>query len=206
MTSIPKPLKFLSPHYVALKTYYETLREDTFKKEVADLISVLGITMSEDGSFDSLNFALQGTRSALESWGHQYIRSLGAEVADKYNILLQENKDPSHLDFLVDIVVPHLMKTHEEPEAVDLLLEVEQVEKIVEFADENTYNKVCQYLMSCAKYAADQEEMQKIYTSTFRIFMKLSKYPSALLVAQKLNNQEFINEVMESCEDGVVLK
>jgi hypothetical protein len=38
---------------------------------------------------------------------------------------LQESQDPSHLDFLVDIVVPHLMKTHEEPEAVDLLLEVE---------------------------------------------------------------------------------
>lgn len=125
MTSIPKPLKFLSPHYLALKQYYETLREDHFKKEVADLISVLGITMGEDGQFDSLNFALQGTKANLESWGHQYIWSLGAEVAAKYNALLQESQDPSHLDFLVDIVVPHLMKTHEEPEAVDLLLEVE---------------------------------------------------------------------------------
>lgn len=155
MTSIPKPLKFLSPHYLSLKTYYETLREDAFKKEVADLISVLGITMSEEGSFDSLNYALQGTRTGLESWGHQYIRSLGAEVAEKYNALLQEHQDASHLDFLIDIVVPHLMKTHEEPEAVDLLLEVEQVEKIVGWSNENTYQRVCQYLLSCAKYAAD---------------------------------------------------
>ena len=91
MTSIPKPLKFLSPHYLALKQYYETLREDHFKKEVADLISVLGITMGEDGQFDSLNFALQGTKANLESWGHQYIWSLGAEVAAKYNALLQES-------------------------------------------------------------------------------------------------------------------
>lgn len=95
--------------------------------------------MAEDGSYDSLNFALQGTKQNLESWGHQYIRSLGAEMASKYNQLLQESQSASHLDFLVDLIVPHLMRTHEEPEAVDLLLEVEQIEKIVESADLNTY-------------------------------------------------------------------
>jgi 26S proteasome regulatory subunit N1 len=62
MTSIPKPLKFLSPHFITIKTFYEGLREGVFKQEVADLISVLGITMSEEGSLDSLNFALLGTK------------------------------------------------------------------------------------------------------------------------------------------------
>ncbi len=70
MTSIPKPLKFLSPHYKGIKEFYETLRESEFKKEVADLISVLGITIAEDGSFDALDYALKGTKANLESWGH----------------------------------------------------------------------------------------------------------------------------------------
>jgi|JI10StandDraft_1071094.scaffolds.fasta_scaffold316147_1 26S proteasome regulatory subunit N1 len=61
MTSIPKPLKFLNPYYKQIKEYYETLRDSKFKQEVSDLISVLGITMSEDGSLDSLNYALKGT-------------------------------------------------------------------------------------------------------------------------------------------------
>lgn len=74
----------MSPHYKKIKEFYETLRENEFKKKVADLISVLGITMSEDGSLDSLNFALKGTQANLESWGDQYIRSLAGEVATSY--------------------------------------------------------------------------------------------------------------------------
>jgi len=81
MTSIPKPLKFLNPYYKQIKEFYETLWDSKFKLEVADLISVLGITMSDDGSLDSLNYALKGTKQNLESWGHQYIRSLAGEVS-----------------------------------------------------------------------------------------------------------------------------
>jgi len=61
MTSIPKPLKFLHPYYKQIKEYYESLRDSKFKKEVADLISVLGITMSEENSLDSIEYALLGT-------------------------------------------------------------------------------------------------------------------------------------------------
>lgn len=31
MTSVPKPLKFLRPHYGTLKTYYETMAESDLK-------------------------------------------------------------------------------------------------------------------------------------------------------------------------------
>lgn len=139
--------------------------------------------MSEDGSLDSLNYALEGTKENLESWGHQYIRSMAGEVASKYQELLQASQDPSYLDFLVDIIVPHSMKTHEEPEAIDLLLEVEQIEKIIKFGTENNYKRVCNYLKTCAQYAADQEEMMRIYKSAFEIYFNLGKYPDSLLVA-----------------------
>lgn len=36
--------------------------------------------------------------------------------------------------------------------------------------------------------------------------MKLGKFPSALLVAQKLNVQEMIDEAMNTCEDPIMLK
>jgi 26S proteasome regulatory subunit N1 len=106
--------------------------------------------MAEEGTYDSLEFALKGTQANLESWGHQYIRSLAGEVSDKFQKLLEENADPTHLNFLVDIIAPHLMKTHEEPEAVDLLLEVEQIDKIVNLSVESNYKRVCKYLLTCS--------------------------------------------------------
>jgi 26S proteasome regulatory subunit N1 len=49
MTSVPKPLKFLRPHYGTLKSYYEKMVDSELKRYLADVISVLALTMSEDG-------------------------------------------------------------------------------------------------------------------------------------------------------------
>jgi 26S proteasome regulatory subunit N1 len=49
MTSVPKPLKFLRPHYGTLKAYFETMPESDLKKYMADILSVLALTMSAEG-------------------------------------------------------------------------------------------------------------------------------------------------------------
>jgi 26S proteasome regulatory subunit N1 len=49
MTSVPKPLKFLRPHYGTLKAYFETMPESELKKYMADILSVLALTMSAEG-------------------------------------------------------------------------------------------------------------------------------------------------------------
>jgi 26S proteasome regulatory subunit N1 len=59
------------------------------------------------------------------------------------------------------------MKHHEEPEAVDLLMEVEQLEKLITFSNEHNYERVCLYLLSCANYAADPEEMMKAFKNAY---------------------------------------
>ena len=48
--------------------------------------------------------------------------------------------------------------------------------------------------------------MDLIYQTTYQIYLKHQQYPDALLLAQKLNNQDFINETMASCSDPVVTK
>lgn len=72
---------------------------------------------------------------------------------------------------LVDTIVPLLMKNHEEPEAVDLLMEVEALENLVKFTNESNYERVGMYLLSCAQYAADAEEMMKAFKTAFSIYM-----------------------------------
>ncbi len=51
---------------------------------------------------------------------------------------------------LVETIVPFFMKNHEEPEAVDLLMEIESLESIVKFTNEANFERVGLYLLSCA--------------------------------------------------------
>lgn len=59
MTSVPKPLKFLRPYYPVLKTMYSKLIKDeyfsddkdylTLRARIADVLSVLAMTLGDDG-------------------------------------------------------------------------------------------------------------------------------------------------------------
>ena len=60
MTSVPKPLKFLRPHYAALESVYKgmvssskdkggALQEEN-RKALADILSILAMTMAAPGT------------------------------------------------------------------------------------------------------------------------------------------------------------
>ncbi|KAF8379150.1 hypothetical protein HHK36_028579 [Tetracentron sinense] len=76
MTSVPKPLKFLRPHYGTLKAYYETMGDSDMKKYLADILSVLALTMSAEGEWESLKYRLLGSEGDIGSWGHEYVSYL----------------------------------------------------------------------------------------------------------------------------------
>lgn len=105
---------------------------------------------SEEGSFESIKFCLEGTRNNLIDWGHEYLRSLAGEIGQEYNKKLDGQQDFRDLMGLVELIIPYFMKNHEEPEAVDLLMEVEALEKLVTFSNDSNYERVCNYLLSCA--------------------------------------------------------
>jgi hypothetical protein len=72
MTSVPKPLKFLRPHFDTLKEVFEKIVEVQTKQFCADVISVLAMTMSE--TRESLKYRLVGTEKQIGEWGHEYVR------------------------------------------------------------------------------------------------------------------------------------
>ncbi len=63
MTSVPKPLKFLRPHFTKLKTLYSTMDSTSvatldnasleFRARLADVLAVLAMTMGKPGEFPS---------------------------------------------------------------------------------------------------------------------------------------------------------
>jgi len=160
---------------------------------------------SEEGSFESIKYCLEGTKTNLVDWGHEYLRSLAGEIGQEYNKRVESQQDFRDLMGLVDIIIPYFMKNHEEPEAVDLLMEVEALEKLVTFSNDSNFERVCLYLLSCAQYAADPEEMMKAFKTAYDIYMNHKKYPQALRVAQKVNDINLIKEVMDTCKDKVTL-
>ena len=170
------------------------------------MISVIGMVASEEGSNDSLKFCLEGTRRNLIDWGHEYLRSLAGEIGLVYNQRVEASQDVNDLMFLVELIVPIFMKNHEEPEAVDLLMECEELPRLLGFTNDSNYERVCNYLLSCAYYAADSEEMMTAFNTAYEIYKKHGKYPQALRVAQKINSPDLIKDAMDSCTDPVTKK
>lgn len=119
-----------------------------------------------------MKYCLQGDKSRIIEWGHEYLRALAGEIGQEYNKRVEESKDFDDLMQLVDVIAPQFMKHNEEPEAVDLLMEVEALDKLTTFTTVSNYERVCLYLLSCAQYAADPEEMMKAYQNVYRIYLQ----------------------------------
>jgi hypothetical protein len=49
---------------------------------------------------------------------------------------------------------------HTEPEAVDLLLEVDQLEQLEAYVDDKNFARTCLYLTSCCTYLPEPEDTQ----------------------------------------------
>lgn len=156
---------------------------------------------SDEGTFESLKFCLQGTRKNLVEWGHEYLRSLAGEIGQEHNKRVENQENEDDLQQLVEVIIPYFMKNHEEPEAVDLLMEMEQLDKLLNVTTDTNFERVCLYLLSCANYAADPEEMMNAYRTSYKLYLLHKKYPQALRVAQKINDMNLIKEVMEVCQD-----
>ena len=137
MTSVPKPLKFLRPHYETLKTTYE----ESKREKLADVISVLAITAGKEGERESLKYRLQGTKvkqdalsntvkfvgghrykaqrlkltpiilkGNVEEWGHEYLRNLAGEIGEEYQLRRETDQSAEDLLALVSQILPYHMK------------------------------------------------------------------------------------------------
>lgn len=200
MTSVPKPLKFLRPHYGTLKAYYETMGDSELKEFLADILSVLALTMSAEGERESLKYRLLGSEGDIGSWGHEYVRNLAGEIAQEYTKRQNEEDSIEDLMDLVQQIVAFHMKHNAEPEAVDLLMEVEDLDLLAEHVDEKNYKRTCLYLTAAAKYLASPDDML-VLDIAYSIYMKCEEYASALQVALFLDNLQYVNQIFTSCDD-----
>ena len=111
----------------------------------ADVLAVLATTAGAEGQRECLRLKLQGNADEVGEWGHQFVGFLAGEVGAEYPTrqeaaaaaaagsaaAAEAARALGELDALVARIVPFNMAHNAEPEAVDLLLEIGQLPRLL---------------------------------------------------------------------------
>ncbi|CAH8317963.1 unnamed protein product [Eruca vesicaria subsp. sativa] len=148
----------------------------------------------------SLGFRLTGSGGDIGSWGHEYVRNLAGEIAEEYTMRQSEEASVEDLMDLVKQIVAFHMKHNAETEAVDLLMDVEDLDLLLEHVDRTNFRRTCNYLTSSAKFLPGPDDML-VLDIAYMIYIKFEEYPNALQVALFLDNMQYVKQIFTSCTD-----
>ncbi|KAM3193042.1 hypothetical protein ACQJBY_069925 [Aegilops geniculata] len=205
MTSVLKPLKFLRAHYGTLKACFQRMRDsEQQKKHMADILSVLALTMSAEGERESLKYCMMGSLVDVCSWGHEYVRNLAFEIGKEWKFNGSSTPIESKINVVLEIVKFH-MKHNAETEALDLLMEVGYLEMLSEekkeeyltmllhLVDSTNYKRACLYLTSCSKYLSTPDHEATLSTA-YDMYMKFRDLASALRIALLVDDHKYCGQ------------
>ncbi len=205
MTAVPKPLKFLRPHYEPMTKLYEEWPAGDDKNSLADVLSVIGMTFSDEDRQDTLKYRLLSPTSDIGSWGHEYTRHLALELGEVYTKRLTADEPYQDLIDLALVLVPLFLKSNAEADAVDLMSEMEIIEDIPKFLDKDTYPRVCLYMVSMVNLLTYPEDQQFLRTA-HDIYKKYGQLTQAIVLAIRLNDIDLIKSDFNSTEDVAIKK
>lgn len=201
MTAVPKPLKFLRPHYEKLCEAYEKWPKGDNKNSLADTLSVLGMTYSDDEDRrDTLKYRLLSPSKELGSWGHEYMRHLALEIGQEYQHRLEQDQDTDDVTQLALSLVPFFLSHNAEADAVDILSELEMIEQIKNHLDENTYARVCLYMVSMVPLLTYPDNDRFLRTA-HDIYVHYKQLTQAISLAIRLNDIDLIKSDFNATSD-----
>lgn len=202
MTSVPKPLKFMRPHYETMKEVYKHMPDTTTRQTCADIISVLAMTMGTGKECLVYRF-LCDQNDRIGDWGHEYVRHLSGQISTHWNETSGNFRN--RLIDLVKQIVPYNMDHNAEAEACDSLIEIERLDLLEDYVDESSYERVCLYLQGCVPYVPDPENVTLLRTA-LNLSRKFNQYTQAMRLALMLNDMTLIRQIFTECKDSAVQK
>ncbi|KAK5692984.1 proteasome regulatory particle base subunit [Elasticomyces elasticus] len=201
MTAIPLPLKFLRPHYEALCSTYESWPAGPEKESLADTLSVLGMTYSDDEDRrDTIKYRLLAPGTDIGSWGHEYMRHLALEIGQEYQRRLDDEHSYDDIADLTRTLVPFFLKHQAEADAVDILSELEMIEEMKGFVDKDTYARVCLYMVSMVPLLTYPDNDRFVRTA-HDIYVAHQRLAQAISLAIRLNDMELIKADLAATDD-----
>jgi len=162
------------------------------------------MTMGKPGERETLKYKLQGNRTDLGAWGHEFLRSLAGEIGQEYSARLTSAEggqpETDDLQELVAVIVPHHLGHNAEAEAVDLLVEARRLPDLLGLpqVDEKNYERVCLYLLRLADYAGDPDDLREMLRTALAIYRARGKPCDALRLALRLDDRETALELLQA--------
>jgi 26S proteasome regulatory subunit N1 len=111
------------------------------------MMSVLGMTYSDEDRLDCLKYRLEAPSTDLGSWGHEYMRHLALEIGREFQNRINDDQSTDDVTDLASNLVPFFLKHNAEADAVDILSDLEMIDQIEQYIDENTYARVALYMI-----------------------------------------------------------
>lgn len=158
------------------------------------------MTYGDEERLETLKYRLLAPSEDLGSWGHEYIRHLALEIGQDYQRRLTDEKDDQDLIDLAETLVPYFLSHNAEADAVDILSELEMIEEIPKYLDENTYSRVCLYMVSMVNLLTYPEDQQFLRTA-HDIYKHYNKLTQAMVLAIRLNDLAMIQADLDSTSD-----
>ena len=205
MTAVPKPLKFLRPHYETMTKLFEEWSAGDDKTSLADVLSVIGMTFSDEERQDTLKYRLLSPTQDIGSWGHEYVRHLALEIGEVYGKRVAADESTADLIDLALVLVPLFLQSNADADAVDLMSELEIIEKLPEFVDKDTYPRVCLYMVSMVNLLTypDNEQFLRVAHDIYKTYNQITQ---AMVLAIRLNDMDLIQQDFNDVTDPALKK
>lgn len=221
MTSIPKPLKFLNPHYDKLAGIYKEAKgsqewDPKMISHFATILSLLSMVQSEDDC-PVLTYALEiKERIPFAGFGHEYTVQLQSQIKIWYEKHLKDQDGEAttekrkhfeqHIWPLALESITYLLDQNSVVEAVDLLVELEKTDSIPELIKLPDVHRATLYMINLA--LINPELGDKLYRLCYDMFMKHEQYAHALRIAMKMDDNDMVIEILvkvDETKDGNLL-
>ena len=163
------------------------------------------MTLGDETRLATLNYRMLSPSEDLGSWGHEYVRHLALEIGLDFQTVMTDDGDPTRLVELARTLIPYFLSHNAEADAVDLLSELERIHEIQQYVDENTYQRVCLYMVSMVNLLTYPDDQQFLLCA-HDIYKKYDKLPQAMVLAIRLNNIDLIHQDFDSTQDLALKK
>ncbi|ORC90064.1 putative 26S proteasome regulatory non-ATPase subunit [Trypanosoma theileri] len=201
VASVPKPLKYVRAMYGQLEKILKETKDPSLAVRLHDVLSFVAMTIEfPDGRRGALEHKLQGTRDDLAQWGHEYLRFLAGSISAEWKERTSKAEGVNDLTDFVKQIVSYMVTHQDEPTAVDLLMEVEDINAILPLAESHNHRRIANYLAAVSKYLTrpmDTAALRVVYD----IYVKMESYTEAIMIALRLGDRALAKNLFEKCQN-----
>lgn len=200
VASVPKPLKYVRTMYPKLEETLTSTSDAALSRRLHDVLSFVSMTLKFSTPRMPLSHKLKGTTTDLALWGHEYLRFLAGNVAEEWKERVSKGEKTDYLNTFVQQITEFMVKHQDDPSAIDLLIEIDDIGRIVPLVEESNYRRVASYIEAISRYLTRPMDVIALQTA-YRIYEKMLNYTSAVAVALRLGMKDWIEDLMRKCTD-----